>query len=91
MAIHPFHLASDCEGGVKTGLVISESNISCLFIVACPESLLLCSFSLVVVNRSYSLISVCRLLHFSCCKAQALGAWASVAASHRLSICSPQA
>ena len=44
MAIHPFHLASDCEGGVKTGLVISESNISCLFIVACPESLLLCRF-----------------------------------------------
>ena len=47
-----------------------------------------CRFSLVAMSRDYSLVVVHRLLTacgFPCCRAQRLGAWASVAMTHRFS------
>ena len=48
------------------------------------------SFSVVAVRRGCSLVAVCRFhcCGFSCCRARALGVWASVVVARVLSSCS---
>ena len=61
-----------------------------IFIFGCVGSLLLCTgFSLVAASRGYSSLQCggFSLGGFSCCKARALGAWASVVVALGLSSC----
>ena len=58
--------------------------IDCHFFGCIGSSLRLCGLSLVVASGSYSLLRASHRGGFSCCRAQALGTWASVVAACRL-------